>query len=217
MGDNTYGDEFQRIWDEIRRMRQAAQSGIYGDTGIEGGGVGTPGEKGDKGDKGDPGDPGAPGTPGGPGPKGDKGDPGDPGADGADAERLEFVWDQPVAATTWTIPHFGGWPQVTVVNDDFEVIVADVLYVDMGTIEIGFSSPQSGHAFISGYGQADVIFVQGSPDDEWIVAHGLNRWPCVTVIDTAGSAIEGDITYLDDDTIQINFTAPFAGRAFLGG
>lgn len=49
----------------------------------------------------------------------------------------------------------------------------------------------------------------------WYVTHNLNKHPSVTVIDTAGSVVVGDINYTDNNQLQLNFGAPFSGKAFL--
>jgi hypothetical protein len=43
------------------------------------------------------------------------------------------------------------------------------------------------------------------------VTHGLGRYPAVTVIDSAGDLIEGEIGYLSPDSLTVSFSAPFSG------
>lgn len=61
------------------------------------------------------------------------------------------------------------------------------------------------------------VFDQGTPSDTWVINHMLSRYPQVTVVDSAGTQVEGGVEYNDTDTITITFSAPFSGRAFLGG
>ncbi len=49
----------------------------------------------------------------------------------------------------------------------------------------------------------------------WTVNHMLGRYPHVTVMDSAGSVIEGDVTYVDLDHLTIAFGFQFAGTATL--
>jgi len=49
----------------------------------------------------------------------------------------------------------------------------------------------------------------------WTIHHGLGRYPQVTVVDSAGSVVIGDITYPDTDTVIAKFGGAFAGRAYL--
>lgn len=50
---------------------------------------------------------------------------------------------------------------------------------------------------------------------EWVITHNLGYKPGVTVVDTAGSVIEGTINYTDDNSLVLLFSAPFAGTAYL--
>lgn len=58
-------------------------------------------------------------------------------------------------------------------------------------------------------------WVQGTPEQAWHVTHTLNRPVSVDVIDSAGTVVEGDVTYLSPTQLTISFSAPFAGEAYL--
>ena len=58
-------------------------------------------------------------------------------------------------------------------------------------------------------------FEQSVASDEWIILHNLYKYPSVTVVDSAGTIITGEVTYLDATMLKINFRAPFAGKAYL--
>ena len=47
----------------------------------------------------------------------------------------------------------------------------------------------------------------------WQIAHNLNKYPSVTVVDSAGSVVVGDIRYIDRNNLTVTFTAGFAGKA----
>lgn len=49
----------------------------------------------------------------------------------------------------------------------------------------------------------------------WVVSHNLNRKPQVTVVDSAGTEVIGDVAYNDDNTVTLSFSAPFSGKAYL--
>jgi hypothetical protein len=55
---------------------------------------------------------------------------------------------------------------------------------------------------------------QDAPAAEWVVRHGLNKFPSVTVVDSAGSQVYGDCVYVNTDTIRLVFSAPFSGVAY---
>lgn len=49
----------------------------------------------------------------------------------------------------------------------------------------------------------------------WNIAHGGGTYPSVTVVDTDGKTIEGDVQFIDNDNVQVAFSAAFSGRAYL--
>ena len=58
-------------------------------------------------------------------------------------------------------------------------------------------------------------FEQSVASDEWIILHNLDKYPSVTVVDSAGTIITGEVTYLDNAILKISFQAPFSGKAYL--
>jgi hypothetical protein len=39
----------------------------------------------------------------------------------------------------------------------------------------------------------------------------------VSVVDSALTEVEGGVEFIDIDTVELTFSAPFSGAAFLGG
>jgi len=58
-------------------------------------------------------------------------------------------------------------------------------------------------------------FTQLSPAMIWTITHNLNTYPSVTIVDSAGSQVVGDISYVSINQITITFTTTFAGKAYL--
>lgn len=58
------------------------------------------------------------------------------------------------------------------------------------------------------------VHVQSTASDVWVVNHNLNKKCAVSVVDTAGTSVLGTVDYLDLDTVEITFSAPFSGEAF---
>ena len=48
----------------------------------------------------------------------------------------------------------------------------------------------------------------------WVVAHNLNKFPSVTVVDSAGTTVVGEITHNSINQATITFSAPFSGKAY---
>lgn len=58
-------------------------------------------------------------------------------------------------------------------------------------------------------------FSQATPSAEWRITHTLEKFPSITVVDSGGSVVVGDITYVDASNIVITFQSAFAGKAYL--
>lgn len=59
------------------------------------------------------------------------------------------------------------------------------------------------------------IHDQSIPASSWVIDHNLNKFPSVTIIDTANSEIIGEVLYNNANTLTLNFSASFSGKAFL--
>jgi hypothetical protein len=64
-------------------------------------------------------------------------------------------------------------------------------------------------------GGASYTHVQAVPAADWSINHNLARHPSVTVVDSAGSTVIGDVEYLSNNAIAIHFNAAFGGNAYL--
>lgn len=56
---------------------------------------------------------------------------------------------------------------------------------------------------------------QGVSRDTWTIRHNLNFYPNVTVVDSAGTIVEGEITYTNKNSLVLNFQSAFSGNAYL--
>jgi len=63
-------------------------------------------------------------------------------------------------------------------------------------------------------GDKTFIYQQAAPATTWEVQHGLNKFPSITVVDTAKSVVVGNYTYVDNNNVILNFSAAFAGKAY---
>lgn len=64
-------------------------------------------------------------------------------------------------------------------------------------------------------GGASYTHNQMVPAADWTITHNLARFPSVTVIDSAGSTVVGDVEYLSNNAVAVHFTAAFGGSAYL--
>jgi hypothetical protein len=58
-------------------------------------------------------------------------------------------------------------------------------------------------------------YTQQTPSATWTIAHNLNFHPNVTVVDSAGTIVEGEMTYVDQNNMILHFQSAFSGNAYL--
>jgi hypothetical protein len=63
-------------------------------------------------------------------------------------------------------------------------------------------------------GDKTYAYPQDSPADVWAITHNMNKYPSVSVVDSAGSTVVGDVFYDSLNKVTITFSAPFSGKAF---
>jgi hypothetical protein len=56
---------------------------------------------------------------------------------------------------------------------------------------------------------------QSTTSDIWNIEHNLDKYPSVTVVDSGGSVVEGEVDYIDRNNITLAFSGAFSGRAYL--
>lgn len=59
------------------------------------------------------------------------------------------------------------------------------------------------------------IHYQDSPSANWTIVHNLGKFPSVTVVTSAGDVVYTDAHYVDKNKVTLEFSAAFAGRAYL--
>jgi hypothetical protein len=171
------------------RIGPMGLDGPAGDRGPRGfnGQDGAVGPKGDRGPKGEQGDRGE---------KGEKGDPGAPGMPG----QIQYGG--------------GGGASVRLRVGETLRGIHDIEFV-------GASVALTGHAAVvtvPGPGAGSDAFYQHdqlAASTDWTVPHGLGKKPAVSVVDSGDTQVEGDVEYVDDNTLILHFSVPFSGSAYL--
>ena len=59
------------------------------------------------------------------------------------------------------------------------------------------------------------VFHQMTPQAVWTIQHNLATYPGVTVVDSSGAVVVGDVEYVDSNNITITFGSAFGGIAYL--
>lgn len=63
--------------------------------------------------------------------------------------------------------------------------------------------------------QSTYVFEQGEAATTWNVVHNLNKYPSVTVVDSAGTVIDCTVIYINSNQCELRFNAAFKGNAYL--
>jgi len=78
--------------------------------------------------------------------------------------------------------------------------------------DVGLSGP----AGASGAAGGNYTHTQSAPSATWTIVHNLGFNPGgVSVVDSAGTKVYGDITFTNTNQLVINFSAGFSGKAYL--
>lgn len=59
------------------------------------------------------------------------------------------------------------------------------------------------------------VHTQGAPSTTWDITHALGGRPSVTVVDSSGTVVYGEVVYNSDTSITVLFSSPFSGYAYL--
>jgi hypothetical protein len=69
-------------------------------------------------------------------------------------------------------------------------------------------------------GNITYTHTQGSVSNTWVIVHNLGRFPSVTVVDSGGTVVTGNVVYDSNNQITLTFFAngslvAFSGKAYL--
>jgi len=131
---------------------------------------------------------------------------------------LEFLVGQEILIVNQDNPEsFGHYTvdtyNVDTNNDQYYTITLSFL-AGNGSINIDNFYDIVNFTFGSSEGDKTFTYDQVVPTAIWTVQHGLNKFPSITVVDTAKSVVVGDYTYVDNNNVILEFSAAFAGKAY---
>lgn len=59
------------------------------------------------------------------------------------------------------------------------------------------------------------IYEQGIASDTWVINHNLNKFPSITLVDSAGTQFEAKREYNDMNTVTVYLNGASTGKAYL--
>ena len=77
--------------------------------------------------------------------------------------------------------------------------------------ESGWGTPTD----LVGNQELGYVHIQEVASATWTIEHGLGFTPNITVVDTAGTVVEGSYNYPNSNTVVLSFIGAFSGRAYL--
>lgn len=78
---------------------------------------------------------------------------------------------------------------------------------------IGIPGPAGGGG--GGGGDLNYLFDVPVPALIWVMTHNFGKYPSVSVFDSTGRLVEGDVQHLSVNQVKITFSAAFAGSVSL--
>ena len=61
----------------------------------------------------------------------------------------------------------------------------------------------------------DYVHTQIAASTVWEITHSLNKYPTVTIIDSGGSIVIGEVDYIDQNRVTVTFSVTMSGTASL--
>lgn len=92
-------------------------------------------------------------------------------------------------------------------SDHSHVVDGDTVVAAIGKLQA--------QILVASAGDANFTWTQAIASDTWTITHPLGKYPSVTVIDSAGTEVEGDVSYPSTSQIVVLFSAAFGGFAYL--
>jgi hypothetical protein len=90
----------------------------------------------------------------------------------------------------------------------------------LNTSNMNLYGPKTGSSWGSptdlvGSQELGYVHIQEVASATWSITHGLGFVPNITVVDTAGTVVEGSYNYPNSNTVVLTFVGAFSGRAYL--
>jgi hypothetical protein len=64
-------------------------------------------------------------------------------------------------------------------------------------------------------GDKTFVYTQSVASDIWEIEHNLNKFPSVSVVNINNVTMYGEVIYIDENNLQIEFSAGFSGKAYM--
>lgn len=93
-----------------------------------------------------------------------------------------------------------------------DVILNDVKYVAQSLTTTQQTQARTNIGVIN---DKTYTYTQSTATATWSIAHNLNKYPSVSIVDSSGNMVMGEVSYTDSNNLTVTFSAAFSGKAFL--
>jgi hypothetical protein len=67
----------------------------------------------------------------------------------------------------------------------------------------------------TGASHSTYVHTQSAASSTWTITHNLSCFPSVSIVDSAGSVVFGEVEYISNNSLRVSFVASFGGKAYL--
>jgi hypothetical protein len=97
------------------------------------------------------------------------------------------------------------------VNSD-SILTGETLLVESANSGLAIAVSNNKLTFTAKLGY---VFTQSTPAAVWTINHDLEKYPSVSIVDSANDEVIGEVNYTSTSQVVITFSAAFSGKAFL--
>ena len=128
-----------------------------------------------------------------------------------------MIGEKVILAQTDNLNSFGIYRVISIERDTLEVNFFNVV---LGYIEghgVLALDKFYGFSIYAGLDATDksFVYIQSSPEVTWVIEHNLNKFPSVSAVNINNVVYYGNITYVDENNLIIEFSSGFSGKAYL--
>lgn len=59
------------------------------------------------------------------------------------------------------------------------------------------------------------VFDQPTASARWVIQHNMGHFPNVSVVDSGGNEVVGEVNYQNENALTVTFSGAFSGKAYL--
>ena len=58
------------------------------------------------------------------------------------------------------------------------------------------------------------VHTQIAASNNWTITHNLNKYPAITIVDSGGTVVIGEVEYINLNLVYVKFNGVFSGKAY---